>query len=80
MTGEPESAAGPDGAGSSERGGPWYWCLDHGTVEPYASSCPLDRRLGPYPTREAAEHWKDSVDARNKTWDAEDRAWEGEEP
>ena len=35
--------------------------------------------MGPYPSREAAEHWKDRVEARNAKWDEEDRDWSGEE-
>jgi hypothetical protein len=50
----------------------WYWCLDHRAVAPAGPACPPDRRLGPYPSRDAAEHWKDTVDARNEKWDAED--------
>ena len=52
--------------------GNWWWCLDHETAEPESSSCPPDRRLGPYPSRDAAEHWKERVDARNEAWDAEE--------
>jgi hypothetical protein len=55
----------------------WYWCLQHEQPEPADSGCPPDRRLGPYPTRDAAEHWKEQFDARNKAWDADDAAWEG---
>ncbi|HEX7525814.1 MAG TPA: hypothetical protein VF327_05865 [Gaiellaceae bacterium] len=50
----------------------WYWCLDHRAAEPAGTACPPDRRLGPYPSRDAAEHWKDTVDARNEKWEAED--------
>jgi hypothetical protein len=57
----------------------WYWCLEHKAAERADGGCPPDRRLGPYPSREAAEHWKERVDARNETWDAEDRSWSGED-
>jgi hypothetical protein len=57
----------------------WYWCLDHKAAEPADHACPPDRRLGPYPSRDAAEHWKDTVDARNEQWEAEDKAWDGDE-
>jgi hypothetical protein len=50
----------------------WYWCLDHSAAEPATSTCPPDRRLGPYESKEAAEHWKDRVEARNEQWDADD--------
>ena len=32
--------------------------------------------LGPYPTREAAEGWRDTVEARNEAWKDEDERWE----
>jgi hypothetical protein len=57
----------------------WYWCLDHKAAE-RADGCPPDRRLGPYPSREAAEHWKERVEARNEAWDADDEEWSGERP
>lgn len=56
----------------------WYWCQVHNAAEPASSSCPPDRRLGPYPTRDAAEHWQDTVNARNEAWDAADKDWEGD--
>jgi hypothetical protein len=57
----------------------WYCGLDHKAAEPADTACPPDRRLGPYPSRDAAEHWKEQVEARNEKWDAEDEAWEGDE-
>ena len=54
----------------------WYWCLDHSAAEPADSPCPPDRRWGPYPSREAAEHWREKVESRNEAWDAADKAWE----
>lgn len=56
----------------------WYFCLRHQTVEREGEGCANDHRMGPYPSREAAENWKETVDARNEEWDAEDRAWEGD--
>ncbi|MDQ1481112.1 MAG: hypothetical protein QOI44_1973 [Actinomycetota bacterium] len=56
----------------------WYWCLDHKAAEPAAGGCPPDRRWGPYPSKDAAEHWKERVDARNEAWDADDEEWSGE--
>ena len=46
----------------------WYWCLDHNAAEPATSSCPPGQRWGPYPTKEAAEHWRERVEARNDAW------------
>ncbi|MDQ1508852.1 MAG: hypothetical protein QOG50_696 [Actinomycetota bacterium] len=56
----------------------WYWCLEHKVAETASGGCPPDRRLGPYPSREAAEHWKEQVEARNQAWEAEDEEWSGE--
>jgi hypothetical protein len=60
--------------------GEWCWCLDHQAAEPAGGDCPPDRRLGPYPSREAAQHWKERVESCNQTWDAADDAWEGAQP
>jgi len=57
----------------------WYWCLDHEAAEPADGPCPPSRRLGPYPSKAAAEHWKETVEARNEKWDADDKAWEGDD-
>jgi hypothetical protein len=56
----------------------WYWCFDHDGAEQGVSGCRADRRLGPYESRAAAEHWRERKDARNERWDAEDRRWRGE--
>ncbi len=53
----------------------FFWCTDHHTVEE-GSGCRAEVRLGPYPTREAAEHALQSVQERNDKLDAEDRAWQ----
>jgi hypothetical protein len=55
--------------------GEWYWCLDHKATEPADSDCPPGQRLGPYPSKEAAEHWKEKVEQRNAAWDADDEDW-----
>ena len=57
----------------------WFWCLRHSRVERGAESCPADVRMGPYPSESAAKNWRESVEARNQKWDAEDRAWSGED-
>jgi len=31
--------------------------------------------MGPYESRQAAEHWKERLESRNDTWDREDREW-----
>ncbi len=59
--------------------GSWYWCLTHRRAEEEDGGCRPDERMGPYDSREAAEHWKDRVEARNEAWEQEDREWSGEE-
>ena len=63
--------------GSEEKA--WYWCLRHKAPEREGEGCSLDQKMGPYPSREAAEHWKEKVEARNEAWEEEDREWEGDE-
>jgi hypothetical protein len=58
--------------------GAFYWCIDHHAVEG-RDGCRAEVRLGPYPTREAAEHALQTVQERNEKADAEDRAWEDDE-
>jgi hypothetical protein len=54
--------------------GPWFYCMKHRTVEEQAG-CAARDRLGPYATREEAEHALQSVADRNERLDAEDRQW-----
>ena len=56
----------------------YWWCLSHERVEE-DHDCPGSDRLGPYPSREAAQNWKDRAEARNDAWDAEDRKWRGDD-
>lgn len=53
----------------------FYWCTDHEEVEE-EQGCRAEVRLGPYPTREAAERALQSVAERNARLDAEDEEWE----
>lgn len=53
---------------------PYFWCTDHHAVED-EHGCRAEVRLGPYPTREAAEHALRSVQERNEQLDAEDADW-----
>lgn len=50
----------------------WWYCVRHQTVE-QGAGCPAKDRLGPYPTREAAENALDTVRKRNEDWDRQDR-------
>jgi hypothetical protein len=49
----------------------WY-CVKHRAVERGDEMCPLIDRLGPYPTREDAEHALETVERRNQEWEEQD--------
>ena len=51
---------------------PFWYCLKHHTVETGERVCKAVHRLGPYATREEAEHALERVAERNEKWDAED--------
>jgi hypothetical protein len=57
----------------------WYWCLRHRRAEDAEHACRAEDRLGPYPSKEDAEHWRERAQARNERWEAEDRAWTGDD-
>jgi hypothetical protein len=48
--------------------GNWYYCFKHKKVETRDECNQMDR-MGPYPTREDAENWRQQVAARNAAWD-----------
>ena len=68
------SAADPSRSDPEEA---WYWDLRLARAVPASERGAADHVLGPYPTREAAEHWRDRVDTRNEAWDEDDERWEG---
>jgi hypothetical protein len=49
----------------------WYFCVKHQTVEP-EDGCPAKDRLGPYPSKEAAQNALQTVRERNEEWDTAD--------
>ncbi len=51
----------------------FFFCLNHHTVEG-VDGCSASDRLGPYATREEAEHALEKVKQRNEEWD-NDPAW-----
>jgi hypothetical protein len=51
--------------------GQWYYCFKHKKVEKIDDCHQMDR-MGPYPTREDAAHWRERVEARNEAWEAEE--------
>ena len=53
----------------------WYWDLQKGRAVTADERGPGDDVLGPYPSREAAENWRSTVEARNENWDEQDDEW-----
>ena len=51
--------------------GCWY-CVKHQRVEDDTNLCPPIDRLGPYDSREEAEHALETAQRRNEEWDAQD--------
>ena len=58
----------------------WYWSLAEQRALHVSEKGPADQVLGPYPSKEAAEHWRDRVDQRNEAWDDDDADWRGDRP
>ena len=56
----------------SEQGKRWWYSLRDHTVEDDDGPTPGKDRLGPFPTREAAERALETVQERNAEWDAKD--------
>jgi hypothetical protein len=56
----------------SEQGKRWWYSLKSHTVEDDDGPTPGKDRLGPFPTREAAARALETVQERNKEWDAKD--------
>ena len=55
---------------NAEQGKQWLYSLKTHSVEDDDGPTPGKDRLGPYPTREAAEHALETVERRNEEWDA----------
>lgn len=56
----------------------WWWDLEAGRAVRGDERGPDRRVLGPYPSRQAAEAWRDRHEAREDAWEEEDERWEGE--
>ena len=54
----------------------WYYCLKHGKVEE-GPQCRAADRLGPYDTREEADHAMQTARERNEEWQQDPR-WSDE--
>lgn len=57
-----------DEADLGDAQGDWYYCFKHKKVETRDECHQMDR-MGPYPTKEDAEHWREHVAERNEQWD-----------
>jgi hypothetical protein len=66
-----------DTATMSDQDSEWYWDLSNKVAVPARERGPAMRVLGPYPSKTAAENWRDTVDQRNEVWDADDAKWNG---
>ena len=53
----------------------WYFDVRRGVAVPALERGHADDMLGPYPSKAAAENWRDTVASRNDAWDAEDERW-----
>ncbi|MFR9722396.1 hypothetical protein ACL02R_03345 [Streptomyces sp. MS19] len=58
--------------------GEWFYCIRHQKVEE-GPDCPAKDRLGPYATRDEAEHAMDLARERNENW-RNDRRWNDPDP
>ena len=55
-----------------------YWYnTNTGEVEEGPKRSSWTHLMGPYPTREAAQHALDQARRRTDTWDEQDEAWRG---
>ncbi len=56
-----------------------YWFnVSTGAVEDDSNKSPIDRLMGPFDTRAAAEQALANAKANTERWDAEDKAWDDE--
>ncbi|WP_454300605.1 SPOR domain-containing protein [Salana multivorans] len=74
--GESGRPAATGGGDLTEAG--YYYNLTTGEVERGQQST-WTERIGPYPTREAAQRALDTARRRTEAWDEEDRRWRGDE-
>lgn len=55
--------------------GRWGWDLAKQQAVRWDERGPGEQVMGPYPSREAAERWREQVERRNDTWDDADEDW-----
>ena len=54
----------------------WYFDVKRGVAVPASERGHADDVLGPYPSKAAAENWRQTITSRNDAWDTEDERWE----
>ena len=57
--------------------GTYWFCLEHHAVEQFAG-CGSHNRVGPFDTEEAAARALQTIAERERKYDKEDAAWEGD--
>ena len=62
---------------SRELSGEYWYCMEHRRVEKYEDTDSANR-IGPFPTEDAAAHALQTIHDREKAYDAEDSAWNGD--
>ncbi|MGX7680513.1 hypothetical protein ACSMXN_16610 [Jatrophihabitans sp. DSM 45814] len=62
---------------TTDREGTYWFCETHHTVEPF-NGCGSKNRIGPFDTAEAAANALKTIADRERRYDAEDSAWNGD--
>jgi hypothetical protein len=63
---------------SRELSDEYWYCMDHRRVEKFEDT-DSKNRIGPFPTAEAASRALQTIAEREKAYDSEDSAWEGDD-
>jgi len=63
---------------SRELGNEYWFCMVHRRVEKYEDTDSTNR-IGPFPTEAAAANALETIREREKAYDVEDSAWEGDD-
>jgi hypothetical protein len=57
----------------------WYYDLERKVAVRAGERGKSDHMMGPYPNKEQAENWKQTVATRNEAWDEDDEEWNGDD-
>ena len=58
----------------------WWYDLKQGRAVRDDERGPAKDVLGPYPSQQAAENWREAHEDREETWRDADERWEGDDP